>query len=233
MIELADLRIGFAFTAGVATFFAPCAYPLLPGYLAFFLGHGDDDSDRSGELPYAVMVGGLASAGMLLVYGIFVGIVASVGTQILANIAILELAVGATLVVLGSIMAIGNHSFLSLRITLPERRRSPTSFLLFGIVYAIAAAGCSGPLFVGVALSALSGGPVATVLTLGAYVLGMVGLMIGITVLSAMGRGQLLRRLSGSATKLSRVAGALLVLAGVAQIYLFLFRYGGMRMLGL
>ncbi|MFB6301207.1 MAG: cytochrome c biogenesis CcdA family protein [Halobacteriales archaeon] len=233
MIELADLRIGFAFTAGIATFFAPCAYPLLPGYLAFFLGHGEDATDRSGDLPYAAMVGALASVGMLLVYSIIVAIVAGLGTQILANIAVLELVVGAILIGLGAIMALGKYSLLSLQVALPQRRRSPTSFLLFGVVYAVAAAGCSGPLFVGVALAALSGGPVVATLTLGAYATGMVGLMIGVTLLSSLGRDRIIRHLTGSADRLSRIAGVLLVAAGIIQVYLFLFRYGGLAMLGL
>ena len=28
-------NLPFAITAGVATFFSPCAYPLLPGYVGF------------------------------------------------------------------------------------------------------------------------------------------------------------------------------------------------------
>ncbi len=30
--------VAFAFSAGLGTFFAPCAYPLLPGYVSFYLG---------------------------------------------------------------------------------------------------------------------------------------------------------------------------------------------------
>lgn len=33
--EFAPVRPGFAFGLGTATFFAPCAFPLLPGYVAF------------------------------------------------------------------------------------------------------------------------------------------------------------------------------------------------------
>jgi cytochrome c biogenesis protein CcdA len=36
--DVSTLQLGFALSAGAATFFAPCAYPLLPGYVAFYLG---------------------------------------------------------------------------------------------------------------------------------------------------------------------------------------------------
>ena len=47
MLELDSLRLGLAFSAGVATFFAPCAFPLLPGYVAYYLGHGAGDATPS------------------------------------------------------------------------------------------------------------------------------------------------------------------------------------------
>jgi len=30
--------IGFAFSAGVIAFFSPCAFPMLPGYISYYLG---------------------------------------------------------------------------------------------------------------------------------------------------------------------------------------------------
>jgi cytochrome c-type biogenesis protein len=74
------------------------------------------------------------------------------------------------------------------------------------------------------------------VLILGTYALGMAIMMIGVTLLAALGRVGLLRRLSGETGRVSRAAGALLVLAGIAQIYLYVFDFdwlGGLRALGL
>jgi len=87
--------------------------------------------------------------------------------------------------------------------------------------------------FVGIALLGLSGGPVTAVATLGAYAAGMSLLMIAVTALSALGKGTVLRRLSRNTGLVARVAGVLLVAAGAVQIYLFLFRFGGLAMLGL
>ncbi|WP_049900367.1 cytochrome c biogenesis CcdA family protein [Halococcus agarilyticus] len=245
MIDVSGLRLGFAFTAGAATFFAPCAYPLLPGYVAYYLGSdagsgkSEGESGASGEsdgvgtgarLRRAATVGVLVSVGFVLVYGVLAGIVATVGTRVLADIVLLELVVGALLVVLGTAMALGRGP--TRHVTFPERRRSPVAFVGFGIVYAAAAAGCTAPVFVAVALTALSSGPATAFVTLGAYAAGMSALMIAITALSALGREAILRRLPRPQT-VSRVAGVLLVAAGLAQVYLFSFRFGGLTLLGL
>ena len=105
MSELASLRLGFAFSAGVATFFAPCAYPLLPGYVAFYLGDAASDASAGVRLRRAGVVAALISSGMLVVYAALAVVVALVGTRPLSNLAVLELVVGAGLVVLGGAVA--------------------------------------------------------------------------------------------------------------------------------
>ena len=229
-----SLAPGFAFAAGVATFFAPCAFPLLPGYVAFYLGRDDGSRGTLGRLRRAAAVGGLVSLGFLLVYGVLAAVVVALGAGALRDVALLEPAVGALLVGLGAATAagytVGGH------VPLPERRRSASGFFAFGVVYAAAAAGCTAPVFVGVALVALSGSPAGAVLTLGAYVAGIAGTMLLVTALSALGRERALRLLSRSTGRLSRAAGVLLALAGVAQIYLWYFDFdplGGPRALGL
>lgn len=274
LATLEAFRVGLAFTAGAVTFFAPCAYPLLPGYVAYYLAAGDDGSDgavsdgavsdgagRGGEgdvagdldvdvdggrgsdgssaerplsirLRRAAVVGSLASLGFFLVYAVLAGIALAVGTRALREISVLEVVVGAILVVLGVAMAAGRFD-PTVHVQLPERRRSPLGFVLFGVVYAVAAAGCTAPVFVGIAAFALSSGPVGAVVTLGAYAAGMAVLMIAITMLSAVGKAGILRGLSRDTGRLTRVAGALLALAGVAQIYLYVFDFDWLGILEL
>jgi len=236
MIALESLRLGFAFSLGTATFFAPCAFPLLPGYVAYYLGKtGDDDATRPlrGRLVRAGVVGVLTSLGFFLVYAVLAGVVLAIGTRALSNVSVLELVVGVLLIVLGIGMATGRLQASSLHVRLPERQRSASGYVLFGIVYAAAAAGCTAPLFIAIASLAVGSGPAATVVTLGAYAAGMSVLMIGVTVLSALGRDTLLRRISARTRRITRVAGAVLVVAGVVQIYYFLFVFDGLRILGL
>lgn len=233
MIDTETLRIGFAFTAGAATFFAPCSFPLLPGYVGYYLGQPNDSIDsRRMRLRRAGTVGLITSLGFFLVYAVLAGVVVVVGTQALANISVLELIVGSLLVLLGGTMATGRIEPETIHVQLPKRDRSLSGFLLFGVIYAAAAAGCTAPIFIGIATLALSAGPVGAVVTLGAYATGMSVLMIIVTGLSALGRDAVLKRVSRNTGRISRVAGVLLVLAGVVQIYLFLFEFDGLRLLG-
>lgn len=229
------LRAGFAFSAGVATFFAPCAYPLLPGYVAYFLGRDDEaEDDRYGpRLWTATKVAGLACLGFVVVFSVLAAVALLVGTPALGNIGVLELVVGGLLVVLGVGMASGRLRLGTVHLPLPARRRSTTGFLGFGVIYAVAAAGCTAPVFTAIAAVAIAGGPAATVLTLGAYAAGMAIMMLSVTLLAALGRDGLLRRLPTTGTNISRVAGGLLVLAGLAQIYLYVFDFDWLGVLRL
>ena len=42
--------LAFAASAGLATFFAPCAFPLLPGYVGYYLHESDADSRALPEI---------------------------------------------------------------------------------------------------------------------------------------------------------------------------------------
>lgn len=233
--ELSPRTVGlatFAFSAGAATFFAPCSYPLLPGYVAYFVGVGDAGTDAVWSRVWrAVAVSGYVLLGFAVVYAALAGIVAALGTRVLADAVLVEPVVGLVLILLGVAMALGIHRSVG-HVRLPERQRSRRGFVLFGIVYAVAAAGCTAPLLLGVAGASLQGGPATTVLGLGSYAVGMASLMITVTVLSAVGRDAVLRRLSTRTGQITRLAGVLLVLAGGAQLYLFLFRFDGLARLG-
>ena len=234
LVEFGSVRLGFAFGLGTATFFAPCAFPLLPGYVAFFLGRNADATPPVGvRLRRAVAVGALTSLGFFLVYGVLAGVAVGVGTRVLGNVTVLELVAGLVMVVLGAAMAAGLYSPGNLHVRLPERKRTPTGFFAFGVVYAAAAAGCTAPLFVAVVTTALSTGPVAGVATLAAYAGGMSALMVAVTLLSALGRDAVLGRVPQLTGRISRVAGVVVVLAGLLQVYFFVFRFDGLRYLGL
>jgi len=232
-------RVALAFSAGVATFFAPCAYPLLPGYVAYFLGSEDDNAGARpplARLRRAGVVAVVTSAGFLLVYAVLAGTIAALGASALPlqRISVLELVVGTALVVLGVAMALGRVEMGQLHVTLPARRRSVGGYFAFGIVYAAAAAGCAAPVFVGVASVAVSGAPPALAVAMFvAYALGMVLLMFLVTALAALGRDTVLGAISRRSGLMGRVAGVVLAAAGVVQVYLFLFRFGGLELLGL
>jgi len=245
--------LSYAFGLGMAAFFSPCAFPLLPGYVSFYLGRSSAaghergaDSPRGtgfvpaelpGRLVRAGIVGVLVTLGFFLVFGGVAVLFVLAQDQlyrsgVLDRIAIIELIVGVTVVGLGVVMAAG-WKFPTVTVTLPERRRSAAGYVAFGVLYSLAAAGCTAGLFVGLTLSALPRGPVAIVATLGSYAAGMGTLMVGVTVATALGRDVIVRRLVARTGTIYRVGGVLLVVAGLYELYLFVFEYDGLTLLGL
>lgn len=257
MTGLESLRLGFAFSLGLGTFLAPCAFPLLPGYVAFYVGHGDgsDGANRSGvaaadggaagagasdqagaanlfgRLRRAITVGLVTSLGFFAVYAVLAGVVFALGNSVLRNVSVLELVVGTVMIVLGLAMASGRVDMTAIHVPLPERRRGPIGYFAFGVIYAAAAAGCTAGLFIGLSSLALASGPTGAIAIFGAYAAGMSVLMIAVTIAAAIGRGALLRTLSANTALVSRLGGVVLVIAGLVQLYYFLFRFDGLSLL--
>ncbi|MFB6130068.1 MAG: hypothetical protein ABEJ28_04500 [Salinigranum sp.] len=102
---------------------------------------------------------------------------------------------------------------------LPERRTSILGFAAFGAVYAVAAAGCVVPVFAGELLQALTLPVPGSVAVLGAYALGLGALMVAVTVVTALGV-EIGTGLVSYVDPVVRVAGAVMVLAGLGQLYL-------------
>jgi cytochrome c-type biogenesis protein len=261
--ELESLRLGFAFSLGLGTFLAPCAFPLLPGYVAFYVGRGDGSDGPGGQdaaadggtatagggasaggataatgrrrllgrLRRAITVGVVTSLGFFAVYAVLAGIVFALGNSVLRNVSVLELVVGTIMIVLGLAMASGRVDLTAMHVPLPERRRGPVGYFAFGVVYAAAAAGCTAGLFIGLSSLALASGPTGAIAIFGAYAAGMSVLMIAVTVAAAVGRQALLRTLSANTRLISRLGGVVLVIAGIVQIYYFLFVFNGLSLL--
>lgn len=134
----------FAAGAGVATFLAPCAYPLLPGYVGYYVGRMD------ATLAGALGRGAAATAGALIALGAVLAVALVAGSAILARVpvAVLDPFVGGVLLGPGVLVALDRAP--EFRLPLPERRRTVAGFAVFGAGYGLAAAACVVPLTLGV-----------------------------------------------------------------------------------
>lgn len=199
----------FALSAGLATFFAPCAYPLLPGYVGYYLSRED------AALGGAVVRGTAATVGALAVLGLVGGALVALGTRAVSNLAILEPVVGVGLIGFGLALLTGRAP--SVRLLLPERRASVSGFVLFGGVYAVAAAGCVLPVVFGVAAQALTLPTEQAVAVVVVYAVSVALPLLGVTLLSALG-SDALGGVSRHTDTVQRVAAVVMVVAGVAQV---------------
>jgi cytochrome c-type biogenesis protein len=203
----------FAAGTGVATFFAPCAFPLLPGYVGYYVAESDSDT--------AVVAAAVAAAvGAVTAIAAVAGLVLAVGQPARDALPVLEPVIGLGLVAFGALVLTGRSP--EVRVPLPERPTSVLGFGAFGAVYAVAAAGCVVPLFVGVVAQALALPAAGATAVLGAYAGGVAAPLVGVTLLAGAGVDAW-RDLGAHAGSVQQLAGVVMVLAGLGQLYLSVF----------
>ncbi|MFD1589371.1 cytochrome c biogenesis CcdA family protein [Halorientalis brevis] len=212
--------VTFALTAGVATFFSPCAYPLLPGYVGFYVNSVDTES---ASVTGAGIRGVAAAIGVLATFSLLGGAAAWLGHETLSDVTIFDTVVGGLLVVFGLLVALGRAPSLSL--SLPQRRSSVAGFGLFGAGYALAGAGCVAPIFLAVVARAITLPTEAAVLVLGVYAGVVAVLMAATTVATGVGIVSNANRVLTHAGWVKRLAGVVMVIAGGGQLYLSLVVY--------
>jgi cytochrome c-type biogenesis protein len=230
MVDSALLAtVTLAFSAGVATFFAPCAYPLLPGYVGYYVSVATDDEneedneDQEVELPVtgAVFRGLAASLGMLIVFALVAVITFTVGQSLIRNITYLEPVIGVFLIVLGVVTVAGYAPEFTVR--LPERRANIAGFAGFGAIYAIAATGCTAPIFLALIAQSLTFSTMGASAVIFAYAIGMALLMLFITVLIAVGYDAVSGAVSQHLESITKIGGVIMILAGIGQLYYSIF----------
>jgi cytochrome c-type biogenesis protein len=228
-----------AIVAGVASFFSPCAFPLLPGYFsAYYLAGNEEHAGRPAARRGLGL--GLAAALGVISFSLILGlIIAALGTGVGQSLSIsgaepsqlvrvFRGLVGVILLTLG----IGQLSGWNLKPrfvdaftyrTRPQRdgaRRPARSLYLYGLGYSAAGIGCTGPILAGLVVFALASGGFNSALTaFGVFALTMGTLMLVLSGLVAASRQTLVTRLKAATPKIKSVASVLLILVGVFNIY--------------
>lgn len=229
--------VGFAVFAGVASFFAPCAFPLLPGYMAYSLALGrkrDGFTDPApGRVRDALIPGAAAATGILLVYGTFGLVVAAFGEAVSPWLPYLQPFIGVLAVVLGVALLAGasmeriiaplQHGIdrLRRRITGSDSEGTWVGYFSYGLGYGAAAAGCVAPVFLQLTLTAVALGP-ATGLKIFAIYGGVAALLMVLATIVAVKARTWVQHQAGTVVGVvNRVSGVVLVAAGIYLIWYF------------
>jgi len=203
-------ELSIAIGTGVVTFFSPCAYALLPGYVGMYLSDGEGTLRSDG-------VRGLAAAvGVLAVFAATVGSVAVVGAAVQPWIGRIEPLTGLALAVFG-VLLLGGSTF-GWHLPLPDQRPGVIGFGVFGGVYAVAAVGCVAPLFFGLTLNALQAGPTQAALVLATYGGTIAALLLAVTVAIGVGYEIAELKLARLSVIGQKLGGAVLIAAGIVQL---------------
>lgn len=217
-----EAPFAIAFAAGLVATLNPCGFAMLPAYLSYFIGTTHDgDPSRQADLRRAIVVGGVMSASFLLVFGV-TGIAITLGLRaVIEWIPWVALAAGGLIAALGVAMILGYE----LNVSLPKAGRAGKGTGLrpvfgFGISYGVASLSCTLPVFLSVVATQLTTSSIASgTATFIAYGLGMSMMLIGVTLVIALGKQTIVARLRTSARYVNRIAGGVLVLAGTYIIW--------------
>lgn len=228
-----------AVVAGVASFFSPCAFPLLPGYLSFYYLAGSDESGQRPGAGRALRLGLAAALGVVtfnLILGIAIALLgAGVATVLCVScpqpnvvVRLFRAGLGGVLLTLGVAQLMGWNLKPALAdalafVTRPRDggTRGPAATLyLYGLGYNAAGMGCTGPILAGLVVVALTSGGFASALSaFGIFSLTMGGLMLLVSGLAATSQTTLITHLKASASKIKQASSILLMLVGVFHIY--------------
>jgi len=213
-----NATLSFAFVAGTVATVNPCGFALLPAYLARRIG-GDDGVRRGADaVARALLIGAVTTAGFMLVFGT-IGTVISLGAHALTGaLPWAGLTIGVLLVLAGLAVLFGRH----LRLRLPGVRVSRAGLggdVLFGVGYGTASLSCTLPVFLAATGTAVTGSLGVSVLSFLTYAAGMGTVLSALAVGAALSREGFARALDRLVPYVTRVAGALLVLAGAYVVY--------------
>lgn len=226
------LGIGVVATiAGIASFFNPCAFPLLPAYLAQYFTH--KEKEQKGRI---ITNGILAAVGVItfnIILGLLIGLLGfgfgkslGLGGDI-PNlwVRVVRGAIGMVLIFLGYSHASGKglqFDFLLpitqrvARLNNPPQTTSNKKFYWYGFLYPLVGIGCGGPILAALSAYAVSLGGMAEVLTAFAiYSLVMGTLMVFVSILVAYSKESLLASLRGAVVPIKKTSGVLLMAVGV------------------
>jgi cytochrome c-type biogenesis protein len=231
-----------AFLAGISAFFSPCAFPLLPGYMTYYLGReSGGEVDRRAAIRKAAIGGMIAALGVLFVYALMGLLVAGAGEVVKAYAGYLAPVVAVIILVMGLVM-LTRFEIPLYRVTaalkpLTDRAVSGlgrlagrqgtepgqyAGLLGYGAGYGAASLGCHAPIFIAVVMAGLvAGGVGSAMLAFLMYALGMGLFLVAVTVLVGMAKTQLVRRMTQWMPLIKKVSGVVLVIVGVVLIYSF------------
>ena len=210
-----------AILAGAAAVFSPCSVGLLPAYFGMLL--------RGRTARPGPVLGGLqTAAGVVLVYGAIAALLLPFGNVIMPLVPKLGIAMGAVFVVLG-VMMLGGFDWGRLTNRFRGRMRAPDGgnrgYWAFGLGYAIASFGCTGPIFVPLILSSFASGPVVGLGIFVLYAAGVAVLLVLVALLAALGADGPLRWLTANSRWVARVVAVAWIGSGLYLLWYDLRAY--------
>jgi cytochrome c biogenesis protein CcdA len=211
----------YPFMAGAVATANPCGFALLPAYIARRLGAdtGGDEKTPDGVFR-AIALGGAATLGFVLIFGLAGGVVSLGAFWLVRNLPWIGFVIGVVLMIIGLAVLAGKHIRVSLpSAAVPSAGSGLGGDFAFGVGYGAASLSCTLPIFLSVTSTAMTGSPLSSVLSFVAYAVGMGTVLMSLAVAAALARGGLAPFIKRFGTHLYRASGGILFLAGAYVAY--------------
>ena len=211
------MNLSLAYTAGLLAVLAPCALPMLPSFVSYFM----NTEDRKADLGSALFFGFATVAGFLTIF-LGIGVLPSFALNMISSkITLVTPFIGVILIVLGL-----GHLFSDVFSKIPViQTASPEgtglrAFYLYGLGYGAASMACSFPVFILLVLqSASAGGFVSILVMFLAYALGSASVLVPLSVALTYSREYIYRKLMSVLPHMKKINAAILIIAGAYMIY--------------
>ncbi|MBE0517568.1 MAG: redoxin domain-containing protein [Methanophagales archaeon] len=208
-----------ALLAGVMSFFAPCAFPLMPGYISYYLGRYEGGPTLRGSVK-----AGIASAtGINGIFALIGAAVAVGGAAVKSYLMYLAPGVGVAIILLGLAMVFGKTEIFDRFGGILSSYSSKlgggarySGLFLYGVGYGLASMGCQAPVFIALIFAGLaSGGALEALLIFLSFSVGMGGMMLTVSVLVGSAKMTILERVRRMVPYINRACGVILIIVGV------------------
>jgi len=229
-----------ALVTGVLSFFAPCAFPLLPGYMSYCLARKEGIRKGKGgakDLKGSVRGGIIAALGIISIFSLAGILVAAAGSTVVAYVSYLTPVIAVVIAIMGFMMLVDRTAWADKmfgRITSKVQNGisgmtgkrigagSNKGLYLYGAGYGIASMGCQAPVFVAIMVAGFAAGGFGEAFLLFVlFGIGMGAMMVMVTVLVGMAKGMAIRKMTTAMPYIKRVSGLILLVAGMYLAYYY------------
>jgi len=223
--------IAFAFLAGLASFFSPCVFALLPAYMSYFFTLTKNEigeAQNPRRLDSSLIIGFFGAFGMFVFILPFGTLVSVLGWGGVPYLRLFSPLMGILFIIFGAMLLmdytlnVGQFHGLLMKL-LSEDRAFHRRVFLYGIAYAAGSAGCTAPiLFALIIFSLMVGGLFLTIFSLMVYWAAMGMLMVLVTILAAKSKEEVLQKLRVPTAILKEASGIVLILTGILLITIYI-----------
>jgi cytochrome c biogenesis protein CcdA len=211
------VNFSLAYSAGLLAVLAPCALPLLPSFVSYFL----NTEQKQSNLISALTFGFTTVAGFLTIF-LGIGILPSFMINILSSrIEFVSPFIGIILIISGLGHLFSDiFSYITIIHSASPEGTGYRAFYFYGLGYGAASMACSFPVFILLVLqSASAGGFVSIIVMFLAYGLGSATILVPLSIALTFSREIIFQRLIAILPHIKKINAVILILAGIYMIY--------------